>query len=48
MKTKHSIRITDLRYQPDHKTSKRIQLFQEDGTDPDKARLFLIIIKQRK
>ena len=48
MKAKYSIGIIDLRHQPDHITSKRIQLFQENGTDPENARLFLILIKRRE
>ena len=48
MKTKYSTGTTDLRNQPDHITSKRIQLFQEYGTDPDNHRLFLIIIKKKR
>ena len=38
MKTKYPIEIIDLRHQPDHITPKKIQLFQEYGTDPDNAR----------
>ena len=45
MKTRYSIGIKDLRHQADHITSKRIQHFQEFGPDPDKAGLFLILIK---
>ena len=48
MKTKYSIEITDLRHQLDHITSKRIQLLQEYGADPNHARLFLILIKRRE
>ena len=48
MKAKYSVGIIDLRHQPDHITSKRIQLFQENGTDPENARLFLILIKRRE
>ena len=48
MKTKYAIRITDLRHQPDHITSKRFQLFQKNDTDPDNPRMFLIIIKRRE
>ena len=48
MKTKYSIGITELRHQLDHITSKRIQLFQDYGTDRDNARLFLILIKRRE
>ena len=43
MKTKYPIGITDLGHQPDHITPKKIQLFQEYGTDPDNARLFVIL-----
>ena len=48
MKTKYPIGILDLRHQPDHKTPIKIQLFQEDGADPDNARLFLILIRRRE
>ena len=43
MKTKYPIELCDIKYQPDHITLKSIQLFQEYGTDLDKARLFLIL-----
>ena len=46
MKTKYPIEIIVLRHQPDHITPKKIQLFQEYGTDPDNARLFLILIRR--
>ena len=48
MKTKYPIEIIDLRHQPDHITPKKIQLFQEFGTDPDNARLLLILIRRRE
>ena len=50
MKSKYPIEIIDLRYQPDHITPKKIQLFQEYGgeDDPDNARLFLILIRRRE
>ena len=48
MKTKYSFVITDLRHQPDHITSKRIQVIQEYGTDLDNARLFLILFKRKE
>ena len=48
MKTKYSIRNTDLRHKLDHITPKRLQLFQEYGTDPDNARLFLILVRRRE
>ena len=46
MKTKYPIEIIDLRHQPDHTTPKIIQLFQKYGTDPDNARLFLLLISR--
>ena len=48
MKTKYPIEIIDLRHQSDHMTPKKIQLFYEYGTDPDNARLFLILIRRRE
>ena len=48
MKTKYPIEIKDLRHQPDHITPKKIQLFEEYGTDPDNGRLFLILIRCRE
>ena len=48
MRTNYSIGITDLRHQLDHISSKGTQLFQESGTDPDNARLFLnLFLKKR-
>ena len=48
MKRKYPLEIIDLRHQLDHITPKKIQLFEEYGTDPDNARLFLIIIRRRE
>ena len=48
MKTKYPIEIKDLGHQPDLITPKRIQLFQEYGTDPDNARLILILIRRKE
>ena len=48
MKTKYPIEIIDLKHQFDHITPKKIQLFREYGTDPDNARLFLILIRRRE
>ena len=48
MKTKHPIEIIDLRHQFDHIIPKNIQIFHEYGTDPDKFRLYVIIIRQRE
>ena len=48
MKTKYPSKIIDLRHQSDHVTPKEIQLFHEDGTDPDNDRLFIILIRRRE
>ena len=40
MKTKYSIEIIDLGYQPDHITPMKIQLFQEYSADPQNANFF--------
>ena len=48
MKTKYPIEIKDIKHQSEHITPKKIQLFQEYGTDPDNARLFLILIRRRE
>ena len=48
MKTKYPIEIIDLRHQSDHITPKKIQLFHEYDTDPDNARLFIILIRRRE
>ena len=48
MKTKYPIGIIDLRHQSDHITPKKIQIFHEYGTDPDNARLYLILIRRRE
>ena len=48
MKTKNPIEIIDPRHQLDHITPKKIQLFEENGTDPDNARLFVILIRRRE
>ena len=48
MKTKYPIEIIDLRHQSDHITPKENQQFHEYGTDPDNARLFIILIRRRE
>ena len=48
MKAKYPIEIIDLRHQLDHIRPKKIQLFQENGADPDNAKLFLIIVRRRE
>ena len=48
MKTKYPIELIDLRYQSDHITPKKIQLFFEYGTDHENARFFPILIRRRE
>ena len=48
MKTKYPIEILDLRHQLDHIKPKKNHLFQEYGADPNNARLFLILIRERE
>ena len=52
MKTKYPIQVIDLRFQPDHITPKKIQLFEEYRTDPadnpNNARLYVILIRRRE
>ena len=48
MKTKYPIEIIDLRHQSDHIIPKKIQIFHEYGTDPDNARLLLLLIRRRE
>ena len=48
MKYLYPIQITDLRFQVDHITPKKIQLFQEFSEDPANERLFIILIRHRQ
>ena len=48
MKRRYPLGIIDLKHQPDHITPKKFQPFLEYGTDPDIARLFLIVITRRE
>ena len=50
MKIKHPIQVIDLTFQVDHKTPKKIQMFEEFNTDPDNvnAILFVILIRHRQ
>ena len=51
MKTKYPIQLIDLRFQPDHITPKKIQLFEEyrpePANNPNNARLYVILIRRR-
>ena len=44
----YPIQITDLRYQIDHLTPKKIQLFEEFSEDPGNERLFIILVRHRQ
>ena len=48
MKYLYPIQITDLRFQVDHITPKKIQLFQEFSEDPANERLFIILVRHRQ
>ena len=48
MKYLFPIQITDLRYQVDHITPKKIQLFEEFLEDPANERLFIILVRNRQ
>ena len=52
MKTKYPIQVIDLRFQADHITPKKIQLFEEYRADPannpNHARLYVILIRRRE
>ena len=47
MKNFYLIQVIDLRFQVDHITPKKIQLFEEFSEDPDNERLFNILIRHR-
>ena len=48
MKYLYPIQMTDLRYQVDHITPQKIQLFEELSEDPDNERLFIILVRTRQ
>ena len=48
MKNKYHIQLIDLRFQADHITSKKIQLFEEYRADQANARLYVILIRRRE
>ena len=48
MKTKYPIQVIDLRFQADHITPKKIQLFEEYRENPNSARLYVILIIRRE
>ena len=48
MKNFHPIQVFVLRFQVDHITPKKIQLFEEFSENPDNERLFIILIRHRQ
>ena len=48
MKDKYLIQVIDLRFQTDHITPKKIQLFEEYRANPGNAKLFIILIRRRE
>ena len=48
MKTKYPIQVIDLRFQADHISPKKIQLFEEYRAHPNNARLYVILIRRRE
>ena len=48
MKYLYPIQITDLRFQVDYITPKKIQLFQEFSEDPANERMFIILVRHRQ
>ena len=48
MKNKYPIQVIDLRFQADHITPKKIQLFEEYRANPASARLYVILIRRRQ
>ena len=48
MKDKYPIQVVDLRFQVDHITPKKIQLFEESRVDLADARIIVILIRRRE
>ena len=48
MKSKYPIQVIDLRFQTNHISPKKIQLFEEYRLDPFNARLYIILIRRRE
>ena len=48
MKTKYPIQVIDLRFQVDHKTPQKIQLFEEYNVDPNSAKVYMRLIRRRE
>ena len=48
MKNFYPIQVTDLRFQVDHITPKKIQFFEEFSQDPSNERLFVTLVRHRQ
>ena len=48
MKNFYPTQVIDLRFQVDHITPEKIQLFEEFSEDPDNERLFINLIRHRQ
>ena len=48
MRNKYPIQVIDLKYQTDHITPLKIQLFEEYRGNPNHARLYVILIRRRE
>ena len=48
MKSKYPIQVIDLRFQADHITPEKIQLFEEYRANPNSARLYVILVRRRE
>ena len=48
MKNVYPIQVIDLSFQVNYITLRKIQLIEEFSEDPDKERLFVILIKHRQ
>ena len=44
----YPFQVTDLRFQADHITPRKIQLFEKLSEDPDNERLFVILFRHRQ
>ena len=48
IENKYPIQVIDLRFQADHITPKKIQVFQEYRAAPANARIYVILIRRRE
>ena len=48
MRSEYPIQAIDTKNQVDHRSPKKIQLLEANRIDPDNARLFVILIRQKQ